>query len=76
MERLTFQTIITNALSVDVTEIELQNQKDRCYRITTADGIESFICKNKKGLYYALNDSVLNEEDIELIGQKIEEQAS
>ena len=76
MERLTFQTITTNALSVDVIEVELQNQKDRCFRVTTSDGTESFICKNKKGFYYALNDSPLNEEDIQLIGQKIEEQVN
>lgn len=76
MERLTFKTFTTNALSVDVIEVELQNQKDRCFRVISSDGIESFICKNKKGLYYALNDSPLNEEDIQLIGQKIEEQAN
>lgn len=76
MERLTFQAIVTNDLSVDVTEVELQNQKDRCFRITTSDGIESFIAKNKKGFYYAINDSPLNEEDIQLIGRKIEEHAN
>lgn len=76
MEKLTFQTIITNDFTVDVTEIELQNQKDRCYRVTTSDGVESFICKNKKGLYYTLNDSPLTEEDVRLISEKIEEQAN
>lgn len=74
MERLTFQTIITNDLSVDVTEVELQNQKDRCYRVTAPDGTESFIAKNRKGLYYSIRNETLNEEDIQLIGQKIEEQ--
>ena len=73
MERLTFQTITTKDLSVDVTEVELQNQKDRCFRVTTSDGVESFIAKSKKGFYYAINDSPLNEEDIEQIGKKIEE---
>jgi hypothetical protein len=74
MERLTFQTIITGDLSVDVTEVELQNQKDRCYRVSMSDGKESFIAKNKKGVYYAINESDLKEADIQLIGQKIEEQ--
>lgn len=73
MEKLTFQTLITDDLAVDVTEVEIQNQKDRSYRITNSDGSQTFISKNSKGQYYIVGGTDLQESDVIIIGKEIEE---
>ncbi|HEY1025812.1 MAG TPA: hypothetical protein VGE26_11650 [Sphingobacteriaceae bacterium] len=73
MEKLTFQTLIAGDLTVDVAEVEMQNQKDRSYRITNSDGTQTFISKNTRGQYYIVGGADLQESDVTLIGAQIEE---
>lgn len=73
MEKLTFQTIITGELAVDIAEVEIQNQKNRSYRVTNSDGSLTFISQNAKGHYFVVGGTDLPESDVEIIGQQIEE---
>lgn len=76
MEKLSFQALITGDLAVDITEVEMQNQKDRSYRITNSDGTQTFISKNIKGQYYIVGGTDLQEADVTMIGKQIEERVN
>ncbi|HEY1007377.1 MAG TPA: hypothetical protein VGD92_09350 [Sphingobacteriaceae bacterium] len=76
MEKLTFQTIITGELAVDIAEVEIQNQKNRSYRVTNPDGSLTFISTNNKGQYFVVGGTDLPESDVETIGRQIEARIS
>jgi hypothetical protein len=73
MEKLTFQTIITGELAVDIAEVEIQNQKNRSYRVTNQDGSLTFISTNNKGQYFVVGGTDLPQSDVEIIGKQIEQ---